>query len=429
MQTYDFENYSNQLDHDKIYENIQNSPWYHDAVYELFSPAEFERRHAALRQAMAARGFDCLIVPGGQSNWSQGAGMTWLSGLVDSRSMAQYVVFPREGTPLLVYGMGGAHVELMRRTVSPLCRVYVCSRGQYAEVMVDYIRSLGLDKSRIGILECIAGKRPEFPPQVQMQALQSGLPDAKLEFVSGLFHSLALLKSDEEIEARGRAGALAVAALQAVAARAAPGVTEHALVAAATQVILAHGGRVESIAIGSTRGNAPDLPAANLLPSHRKLERSALVLTHISAGFMGTTAHIGQPISVGRPATAVNDLWQVAADGFARLENCLQPDAPWGKMIETASVFRSRGYQCAPLLLHGLDIGASGPRVFVHGCEAEAFEQVCKTGMVVVLRPNVLEPQGRWGIGLARTYAITPQGHRCLTPYPLEIAMAGGARE
>lgn len=423
MEKYDFKEYWNRLDNDKFYENIYNTPWYHDAVYEVFSPKEFKRRHDALRNVMSERGFDCLVVPGGQSNWSQGAGMTWLSGLVDTRSMAQYVVFPRHGEPLLVYGMGGAHVELMRRTVTPLCQVIVCSRGNYAEAMVQYIRELGLDQSRIGIMEAVPG---EFPPQKQIQILLSGLPDAKIEFVSGLFHPLAYLKSEEEVEARARAGALAVAAFQAIVDRAAPGVTEHALSAAATKVILAGGGRVDSIALGSTPGSAPTLPAANPLPTGRRLENGDLILADISAGFMGTTAQIANPICVGKSSSAVNELWQVASAGFKHLERCLQPGTRLDEIAQAARFFRDRGYQSAPLILQGLDIAASTPRVYVQGCEAEEFEQTLKLGMVVALRPHVLAPQGEWGIAISRTYAITAEGNRCLTPYPVELIIASG---
>ncbi len=422
MEKYDFKEYSDRLDSDKFYENICNSPWYHDAVYELFSPAEFRRRHDALRQAMTDRGLDCLIVSGGQSNWSQGGCMTWVSGLVDTRSMAQYVVFPRRGDPLLVYGMGGAHVELMRRTITPSCQVIVCSRGQYADVMVQYVKELGLDKSHIGILESIPGTPPEFPPQKQIQTLLSGLPEAKVEFVSKLFHRLAYLKSAEEIEARARAGALAVAAFRALVERAKPGMTEHALAAAATRVILAAGGRVDSISIGSTPGDAPSIVSSNPLPSARKLQPGDLILADISAGFMGVTARIANPICVGEPSAVVKELWQVAAAGFTRLESLLHSGTRLDKIAQAGKFFREQGYQSAPLLLHGLDIAASTPRVYVHGCEAESFEQALQPGMVVVLCPNIVAPQGQWGIGISRTYAITATGKRCLAEFPVQMA-------
>lgn len=423
MESYDFKQHFNRLDHDKTYENIQNTPWYHDAVYEKFSDAEFLRRHALLRQAMSQRGFDCLIVPGGQSNWSQGAGMTWLTGLIDTRAMAQYVVFPREGEPLLVYGMGGSHAELMRRTVSA-CRVQVCSRGNYAEVMAEYVKSLGLERGRIGVLECIAGAIPEFPPQAQMIGLQTGLPEAKIEFVPGLIHALACLKSDEEVQAIGRAGALAVAALRAMVERAVPGATEHTLVAAATKVILACGGRVDFISVGSTPGDSPSLTEANPIPSARKLNSGDLILAEISAGFMGVTARIGNPICVGKPSPVVSGLSHVASEGFTRFESLLKPGTSLDEIRRAGNFFREHGCQCAPLLLHGLDIAASSPRVYVQCCEAESFEQRLQPGMIVVLRPNPVAPDGQWGIVVSRTYAITAQGNRCLTDFPLELINA-----
>ncbi len=425
MESYGFREHFNQLDHDKTYENIQNTPWYRDAIYEKFSDAEFQRRHALVRQAMVQRGFDCLIVPGGQSNWSQGAGMTWLTGLIDTRSMAQYVVFPREGEALLVYGMGGSHAELMRRTVSA-CRVQVCSRGNYAQVMVEYIKSLGLERARIGILECIAGVIPEFPPQAQVIGLQTGLPEAKIEFMPGLIHELAFRKSDEEINAIGQAGALAVAAFRAVVARSLPGMTEHALVAAATRVVLAGGGRVDFISVGSTPGDSPGLTQASPIPSARKLQAGDLILVEISTGFMGVTARIGNPICVDKPSQRVSDLWCIAAEAFTRLESLLMPGTRLGEIMQAGKFFRKQGFQSAPLLLHGLDIAASSPRVYIQCCKAEPFEQVLKPGMILVLRSSPISPDGEWGISVSRTYAITNEGKRCLTEHAMELVIAKG---
>ncbi|NIL99319.1 MAG: hypothetical protein GTO62_20035, partial [Planctomycetales bacterium] len=89
------------------------------------------------------------------------------------------------------------------------------------------------------------------------ETLYTELPAAQIELVAGLFHELAYLKSSEEIEAIGRAGDLAVAALQAMVERAKPGLSEHKLTAAATGVILAAEGRPDFIRVGSTPGAAP----------------------------------------------------------------------------------------------------------------------------------------------------------------------------
>ena len=421
MEAYDFKEYYDRLDKGSYYHFIYNTPWYHDAVYPRFSEAEFERRHSLLRQAMAARNFDCLIVPGGQGSWSQGGGLTWLSGLVDRRSMAQYVVFPRQGEPLLVYAMGGAHTELARMWAS-VPNVRAAQRGRFAETMAEWIKSLGLEKGRIGILEVTSNPGIEWPPDGQIQTLYAELPEAQIELVSGLFHELAHLKSDEEIEAIGRAGDLVVAALQAMVEQAGPGITEHQLTAAATRVILAAEGRPDFIRIGSTPSTEPAITIANPLPSNRPLQLGDMVLIEISALLQGVTAQAGTVICLGQPDSLVQQFWdQIMLPGYRQLETQLQPGVRLTDIQQAGAYFRQKGVQSAPLLLHGLDIEASSPQVFVDQLQAEAFEEELQPGMVVVLRPNPITADGQWGMCLSRTYAITADGPRLLTDYPLEL--------
>lgn len=421
MEAYDFKEYYDRLDKGSFYHFIYNTPWYHDAVYPRFSEAEFERRHHLLRQAMAQRGFDCLIVPGGQGTWSQGGGLTWLSGLVDRRSLAQYLVFPGEGEPLLVYAMGGAHTELARMWVS-VPNVRAAQRGRFAEVMAEWIKSLGLEKGRIGILEVTSNPGVEWPPDGQIQTLYAELPQAHLELISGLFHELVHIKSEEELEAIGRAADLAVAALRAMVERAGPGITEHQLTAAAARVILAAEGRPDFIRIGSTPSTAPAVTVANPLPSDRQLQVGDMVLIEISALLQGVTAQVGTVICVGQPDSVVQQFWdQVMLPGYRQLETQLRSGVRLADIQQAGAYFRQKGAQSAPLLVHGLDIEASSPFVFVNEIQAEAFEEALQPGMVVVLRPNPITADGHWGMCLSRTYAIAADGPRLLTDYPLEL--------
>lgn len=423
MEIYDFETYHDVLDKGGFYHNIRNTPWYCESVYPRFSEAEFDRRRTRLREAMAERDLDCLIVCGGQSNWSQGGALLWLSGLIDTRSMGQYALLPRKGESLLVYAMGGAHAELARRTTTDH-EVQPAQRGQFAAILVERVKALGLEAGRIGLLPCIDGPAPEYLPQSQMAVLREGLPQATFVRLPDLFHSLARRKSEEELVAYGTAGELAVRALEAVVARAAPGVREYELAAAATRVIFAAGGQPDFVRVGSTPGVAPALTMANPLPSGRALQSGDVLLVEVSAGLRGVTAQLGQAFSLGPPAPAVSQFWQdVVLPGFHRLETQLTPGTPLAALQQAGAFFREAGHQSAPLLLHGLDIQASNPRVFVQEIEAAPFEQTLQPGMVVVLRANPIRRDGQWGLCLSRTYAIAESGRQLLTPFPEEMAV------
>ena len=54
------------LDENRPFNAMRGTPYYHDAVYEQFSEAEYARRYAALRQKMRQHNLDVAIVAGGQ---------------------------------------------------------------------------------------------------------------------------------------------------------------------------------------------------------------------------------------------------------------------------------------------------------------------------------------------------------------------------
>src|SRR5262249_19215063 len=153
-------------------------PFYRDATYEQFSGAEYERRYQALRTKMAQHDLDCVIVPGGPSHWSFGGGMLWLTGHWEWHALACYVVVPRQGEPTLVYSMGGTHAEAVRReTAAALADVRPSRNGQFAKVMVERIRELGLERGRIGLLE-VDPRHRDYLPVNQFNVLRQELPEA-----------------------------------------------------------------------------------------------------------------------------------------------------------------------------------------------------------------------------------------------------------
>lgn len=105
------------LDASENFREITNSPWYSDAVYDKFSPGEYQRRHELARGKMARDGLDALILTGSPNIYSMGGGVTWASGLIDERGLGQYMILPRAGEPMLIYPHAGCHIEVARQMV------------------------------------------------------------------------------------------------------------------------------------------------------------------------------------------------------------------------------------------------------------------------------------------------------------------------
>src|SRR3954467_3838540 len=178
------------LDENQPFNMMRGTPYYRDAVYEQFSKEEYARRYAAIRAKMQEAKLDCVIVPGGPRPWSFGGGTLGLPGHWEWHALCCYVVVPLEGEPTLIYSMGGTHAEAVRRQVAVAVQDVRHSRnGRYADIMVERIRELKLERGRIGLME-IDPRHADYLPVNQYEVLRENLPDAELVFTQGFLHEL-----------------------------------------------------------------------------------------------------------------------------------------------------------------------------------------------------------------------------------------------
>jgi Xaa-Pro aminopeptidase len=417
------------LDNSERFDAIYNSPWYSDAVYDKFSAGEYGRRHAAARRIMERDGYDAIVFTGSSNIYSHGAGVTWASGLFDQRGMCQYLVLPRIGEPTLVYPHPGCHIEAARKMVS-IKDVRGSEHGHYGKVVAERLIELGLQSGRIAIA---AADRtgPEFMGMNAYNELRRYLPQAMFMFLPLLLHELAHRKSPEELRAMQRAGELAIRALEAVAAAARPGVRDYQLEAAATHAVMNGGGRVHLLMLASTSMNDPRLIFPNPNPSARVLKEGDIILCELAMSYMGYSAKIGHPVSVGAPTKRYREFFRnVVIGGYKAIRDELKPGAPLEKVREIAArTFRDRGAQSRPICMHGLDLITSVPFVSVDEVKGQAYDMVMQPGATYSIEITPVSLDGTFGIFFARSFAITGSGRMELTPYPLEeILVAGGAR-
>jgi Xaa-Pro dipeptidase len=413
------------LDQSLPFANMRGTPYYHDAVYEQFSKAEYERRYAALRAKMREAKLDCIIAPGGPSHWSFGGAMLWLTGHWEWHALSSYVLVPLEGEATMIYSMGGTHAEAVRRQVTVAVQDVRHSRnGQYAQVMVERLTELRLDRSRIGLME-IDPRHGDYLPVNQYNVLREKLPDAELVFTKGLLHELLSIHSAEELDCVRKAGALCQRAMEAMVARAKPGVKEYELRAAAGAAILDGGGDIDFLIIGSTPMDDPAMIFGNPRPSGRVLKQGDIVNMELAAGYRGYTAQIGSPICLGPPTEMVRKFWEeITLPGYHRIVAEIAPGKPAEDMRRASSFFRDHGVQSRPTQCHGIDLVTDNPHVTAEHVKAEAFEQVLRPGMVIMAEPNPITPDGMFGIFLGHTFIVTDSGHEIVDQFPLEIAIA-----
>src|SRR5437764_1879921 len=387
------------LDQALPFANMRETPYYRDAVYEQFSKQEYERRYAALRQKIREHKLDAIIVPGGPSHWSFGGGMLWLTGHWEWHALAAYVLVPLDGEPTLIYSMGGTHAEAVRRQVEiALNDVRHSRNGRYADVMVERIRELKLERGRIGLME-IDPRHEDYLPVNQYNVLRHNLPDAELVFTKGFMHELVVIHSEEELACVRKAGVLCERAMQAMVARAKPGVPEYELRAAAGAAILEGGGDIDFLIIGSTPMDNPAMVFGNPRPSQRPLRHGDIINMELAAGYNGMSAQIGSPITVGPPNDMVRRFWdEITLPGYRRIVAEIKPGNATDNMRLASKFFRDKGVQSRPVQVHGIDIVTDKPHVFAERTEADEIDKVLKPGMIIMAEPNPITAEWLFGI-------------------------------
>ena len=420
-----WESVRTKLDQAIPFANMRGTPYYRDAVYEQFSAKEYERRYAALRAKMKEHKLDAVIAAGGPSHWSFGAGTLWLTGHVEWHALASYVLVPLDGEPTMIYSMGGTHAEAVRRHVEVAIKDVRHSRnGKYAEVMVERLKELKLERGRIGLME-IDPRHEDYMPVNQYNTLRASLPDAELVFTKNFLHDLVVIHSAEELDCVRKAGVLCERAMQAMVARAKPGVMEYELRAAAGAAILDGGGDIDFLIIGSTPMANPALIFGNPRPSGRVLQHGDMINMELAAGYRGYTAQIGSPITLGEPNEMVRKFWnEITLPGYHKILAAMMPGKPTEDMRTASRFFRDNGVQSRPTQVHGIDLVTDNPHVSAEHVRGEAVDMVLKPGMVIMAEPNPITADGMFGIFLGHTFIMNETGHEVVDKFPLEIAVA-----
>jgi Xaa-Pro aminopeptidase len=321
--------------------------------------------------------------------------------------------------------MGGTHAEACRREcANALTDIRHSRNGRYAEVMVERLKELRLARARIGLVE-IDARHKDYLPVNQYNVLRQGLPDAELVFTRGFMHELVVVHSEEELRCVRKAGRLCQRAMEAMVARAKPGIPEYELRAAAGSAILDGGGDIDFLIIGSTPMDDPAMVFGNPRPSHRKLRKGDIVNMELAAGYNGFSAQIGSPITLGPPNEMVRRFWEeITLPGYEKIVAEIRPGNATDNMRRASKFFRDNGVQSRPTQVHGIDIVTDKPHVFAERTEADEIDKVLEPGMVIMAEPNPITADGMFGIFLGHTFIVTAAGHECVDDFPLAIAVA-----
>lgn len=390
-----------------------------DLIPQL-SLEERDRRYKKVREEMAQRGIDVLLLPANSGRWEQlQADSRYLSS-IGGFATEIFTVFPREGEPTAYVFNRAAWWKRAQRWVADVRD----GRNQWAENAIERLKEIGYDNGTIGI-SGLAGlfRAPEgIIPYTTVKKLQEHFPRAKIVNATEMMQQVRAVKSAEEIALLERSAALIEKMIATMRETARPGITDRDLYAAMTQTMLAGGGELPTLFF---IGSGPEIAQSSFVPTSRKLEAGDRIVNEIEAKIAGYAAQAVAPVSLGAPAAEYGGMVELSAECFHAILGAMRPGATFGALFDvyTDTIERARGgkYSWSHPMMHARGLGDDGPAL-LGDRDLERFRMIeLQTGMVFILKPQVKSASGKGRASIGDTVVVTERGARRLGSRELKL--------
>ncbi|HXG51991.1 MAG TPA: M24 family metallopeptidase [candidate division Zixibacteria bacterium] len=395
--------------------------------YPRFSRAEYERRHRNIRSMMRELGLDCLLIIGGSAAYGRlWFNIRYVTNMMGKAEMANYCFFPKEGDPCLIVRPGHSLAEgMLARTA---VREVIVGEPNVLSAIVRTVQERGYDRGRVGIVEY-----DPFTsiPKNHWDFFTSKLPQAEFVFVTREFIKLRLLKSEEEIAAIERSAELGDIAINAIAEKTKVGMTEGEVFGIAHRAVLEAGGEMGMIQLASAPMDDPDINDQRPRPVDRVIGPRDFINNEVGIFYNGYEAQTGKPMVTGQPTREIEEMFDIALEGYKRLIPTLAPGKSSLDSLAAASFVHEQGYEFYGSFLQGM-LGANPrhePQIgFGRSTNAEdrfLFDDgdklVYKPGMMFTLQMHLVDKKKTRSLFLADTFVITESGSRNLNKIPPQL--------
>ena len=377
-----------------------------------FSAAEYSRRWAAVDELLERQRLDGLVVFGTAGS---DPGAQYLSGWPTTREA--WLVYRPTQPPTLFVQLYNHWPNARRLSILDDVRW----GGQSSpRAVAEQLRALGLQRARIGLVG---------PMSFQHHGeLWSALPEASFVDVTPAIVRLRMIKSPEEIVWMRRGAELSDLGIAALVREARPGMTETELGAIIEEAYIRAGGQNYIHYLGVTPMAEPSLCVPGQRPSDRRLTAGDVLFVEISAHYWSYVGQILRTFAVAAdPPALYQRLHATAEEAFDRIIAMLRDGGTAAEVVEAASVIEAAGFTVFDDLLHGFGGGYLPPvlrsRSSLHG---PVPDFTLRTGMTIVVQPNVITPDERAGVQVGELVLITQTGVERLHGFERGFLRIGG---
>ena len=365
-----------------------------DAEYPRFSDAEMARRRRTIEDLLGEAGLDHLVFCGANRF---GSAVQWLTGWPVTTEAVGVLT---SGEPDAMFVQHVNHAPMARRI------------ADRAEVAWGGGSSIG---AAIAVLEkrgARAGKVGVIGP---MTFEQHAMLAEKLGAIGNLnrrYTRLRQVKSAEEIDWMRIGAALTDRGMVALRDGLRPGLSERDLADLVERAYIALGGTNVIHFFGVTSMAKPNLGVPTQFVGNRDVARGDIVFAEISAAFWEHPGQVLRSFAVAaEPPKLYRDLHAVADATFDAVAAVLKDGALPQQVIEASRLIEDAGFTIIDDLLHGYGGGYLPP---ILGSKsrpsAHVPDEPFRAGMIVVIQPNVVTPDGKAGVQTGEMVLITETG-------------------
>lgn len=296
-----------------------------------FSEAEYRRRYDLVREEMAKKNLDCLIVYGVSRGMGMEPGQTNLVYLSSVATWSQsYVIFPLDGPPTL-FCMTPSHVKNIRemsviKDVRAAGSLFDATGGMRRTTgpIIERLKELGLDGKRVGIVGDSGWLNINLPHEAHV-SITEALPRTEFEVVTLWYEDLRVVKSEEEIARMRKSAAITDAVYDVMVKAVRPGVRPCDLYALMGRTALDLGGRLTLHHVGRTPMKNPDMDYPHFYPLTTPIEMGDVVMTEVAAGIGGYYGKIWGTFFVGEPTPEYEKMFELAVSTSHKLHPAIRP--------------------------------------------------------------------------------------------------------
>jgi len=378
-----------------------------DSERPRFSPAEMQRRRAALERIMQERGLGHLLIYGAQR---VGGAVGWLTQWPITTEAAVVVTPGRRDTMFIQFHNHVPHASVLAEETDVRW-----GGPNTMAALIEELRSRGAQSSKIGVMGPLG-----FSQARALEEQCAGLVDLGREFVR-----LRMTKSEEEIDWIRIGAALTDLGMQALKDALKPDVTEHALGNAIERAWVAHGASTVIHFIGATPMKNPSVYVPRQFTSNRRIQAGDAVTAELTANFCDYGGQVLRTFAVGQqPEPLYRELHAVAEAAFAAITKVLRPGCTMSEILGASSMIEDAGFTTCDDLVHGFGGGYLPPILGTKSRPAGPLPDfTMQKNMMVVVQPNVITKDLRAGVQTGELVLITDSGCESLHRFPRGIQL------